>query len=428
MRFLEIHVGEADRVAIMASLLFFLLAANTLIKILRDSLFLGHHAVSELPYLYILVAGIAGAIIAGYTRFTAHVPLTRLILSTNAVIISSLIFFWIVLTFFDRSWSHYAFYIWSAMVSVIAVSQLWTLANQIFTREEGQRSFGLLTAGGTIGGVAAALGVKWSLHLAVDNNHLLWCVAGLYLAASILVFWAEPRLRRKTRTAHLLNTPTVNPGSGMGELLTGSRYVKTIAVLILVSVVVSTLIDFQFKTSAKETYPSTAALTGFFSSYYGWLSVATFVAQVVLTGKTLGSFGLNPSLYITPAALLTGSFAIMIWPGLLAAAATRLADTTLRNSIHRSSMEMLYMALPGHVTKTIKTFLDVVLERAGDATAGFIILLYSLFSLSAYVTYVHFVCVALIFVWIVLIRLLGKDSSGAVDEALVDHQAPLRDE
>jgi ATP/ADP translocase len=56
LRILDIQSGEAYRVGVMASLLFFLIAANNLIKILRDSIFLGHHSVSELPYLYILVA------------------------------------------------------------------------------------------------------------------------------------------------------------------------------------------------------------------------------------------------------------------------------------------------------------------------------------------------------------------------------------
>jgi ATP:ADP antiporter, AAA family len=428
-RVLDIRPGEVYRVAVMASLLFMLLAANNLIKILRDSLFLGQHSVSELPYLYILVAIIAGAIIGAYTSYTVSLSLTRLILVTNAIILSNIVFFWFLLTYFNPHWSHYAFYIWSAIASVIAVAQLWTLANRIFTPDEGKRSFGLLMAGGTAGGIAAAFGVKWSLHLALESNHLLWCVAGLYLAASALVFWAEPRLEGKTSERfEQLNIPKDNEASGIGELLSGSRYIKTIATLILVSVIVSTLIDFQFKTSAKETYPSTAALAGFFSSYYGWLSAATFIAQVALTGKTLGKFGLNPSLYLTPGALLTGSLALMVWPSLLAATLTRMADTTLRNSIHRSSMEILYMALPAHVTKRIKTFLDVVVERVGDATAGFIILLYSLLSLNAYITYVHFVCVALIFVWILVIQFLGTASSGAADKGLSPQEFGLRDD
>jgi len=76
-RFFNIRPGDAYRLGIMASLLFLLLAANNLIKILRDSLFLSGHSVSELPYLYILVAVIAGAIIATYTKYTANLSIIR---------------------------------------------------------------------------------------------------------------------------------------------------------------------------------------------------------------------------------------------------------------------------------------------------------------------------------------------------------------
>jgi ATP:ADP antiporter, AAA family len=429
-RFFNIQAGETFRVTVMASLLFLLLAANNLIKILRDSIFLGRHSVSELPYLYILVAIVAGAIIATYTKFTVSLLLTRLILVTNAIIFSNVVFFWFLLTYFDSDWSHYAFYIWSAVASVIAVAQLWTLANQIFTAEEGKRTFGFLAAGGTAGGVAAALAVKWSLHLTVESNHLLWCVGGLYLAASAVVLWAERRLRGKIpeRRLGVPEQPDETRVSGLGELLASSTYLKTIAVLILVSVIVSTLIDFQLKASAKEIYPSREALAGFFSSYYGWLSVATLFAQVLLTGRTLNKFGLNSSLYLTPTALLTGSLALLIQPTLVVAALTRMADATLRNSIHRSGMEIVYMALPASVIRAVKGFLDVVLERVGDASAGFIILLFSFTSMERYITYVHFVCVALIFVWFGLIKSLKVSFSAPTGQALVSQDLFVRDE
>ena len=405
--FLDIRAGTAYRVGVMASLLFFLIAANNLIKILRDSMFLGHHSVSELPYLYILVAVLAAAIIATYTKYTAKLSVIRLILGTNAIILSNIIFFWFLLTYFNPGWSYYAFYIWSAMVSVIAVAQLWTLADQIFTLEEGKRSFGLLSAGGTVGGALAGFGVKWFLHPSVESHHLLWVIAGLYLAASALLLWAQHRVVWKISKSELgiSEKPEETRASSISDLLAGSAYLKTIAVLIFVSVIVSTLIDFQFKSAAKQAYPSAGALAGVFSSYYGWLSVTTFFAQVVLTGKILSTVGLKLSLYLTPGTLLLGSLAIMIWPGLLTVVLTRMADATLRDSIYRSAMKTLYMPLSGKVKKTVKTFLDVVIERTGDATAGFIILLTLSFT-GGYSTYIQFGCVALIVLWMLMIALL----------------------
>ena len=399
---INLRGAETNRVWVMALLLGLLIGANNLIKILRDSVFLGHHSVSELPYLYIIVAIMAGVIIAAYTKYTASTSIIGLILATNAIIFSSTILFWVLLTYFDSGWSHYAFYIWSAMATVIAVAQAWTLANYIFTPEEGRKSFGLIAAGGTVGGVAASFGAEWSIHFSAESNPLLWVVAGIYLVASMLVIWAKSQLKDKGFEGATANTEISEKAytGGISGLLSGSTYLKSIGVVILVSVIVSTLIDFQFKTGAKQTYPSTRDLAGFFSSYYGWLNVATLFVQLLLTGKILSKLGLASSLNITPSALLSGSVAIMLWPGLSTAMVTRMADAILRNSIHRSGMEIIYMAVPASVVKAVKTFLDVVVERVGDASAGFIILLFSLFATERYVAYVHFICVGLIVAWL----------------------------
>jgi AAA family ATP:ADP antiporter len=245
-----------------------------------------------------------------------------------------------------------------------------------------------------VGGAAAGFGATWAVERSFEANHLLWVVAALFVVASLLVLCVDRHIKRQFMQNEI--EPPRQAGEGgagdIGELLSGSRYLKTIAAAILVSVIVSTLIDFQFKAAAKEVHATKDALAAFFSSYHGWLSIATFFTQFVLTGKALSQFGLSLSLYFTPGALLTGSVAIMIWPSLIAAALTRIADATLRNSIHRSSLEIIYMAVPPDTLKTIKTFLDVVIERAGDASAGFIILLYGLISLDANVRYVHLVC------------------------------------
>ncbi len=426
-RTFAIRPGEGYRLGVMAALLFLLIAANNLIKILRDSIFLGHHSVSELPYLYILVALFAGVIIATYTKYTSQVSLIRLILASNAIIVAMLAGFWLLLTYFDGAWSHYAFYIWSAMVSIIAVAQLWTLANQLFNPDEGKRLFGLLAAGGTIGGGAAAFAAKWTLHLSVESDHFLWVVGSIYITASLLLFMTRRRLKDLTpdKGGVLTNESANGAGHNVFAHLAASRYLKTIATMIFVSVIVSTLFDFELKTAAKASFPSKSALAVFFSSYYGWLSVATFFSQVMLTGKTLNKLGLGASLYLTPIALLTGAFGIMIWPGLMAPALTRIADAMLRNSIHRSCMEMLYMAVPGRVLKSIKTFLDVVVERVGDASAGFIILLVGFASLGSYRPYVHFICVGLIFLWIALIRFLRSGYAEALRQEALPQEPSL---
>ena len=55
-RFLDVRPGEAARIGFMAAFLFFLLAANNVIKIVRDSLFLSRFPITQLPYVYLMAA------------------------------------------------------------------------------------------------------------------------------------------------------------------------------------------------------------------------------------------------------------------------------------------------------------------------------------------------------------------------------------
>ena len=105
----------------------------------------------------------------------------------------------------------------------------------------------------------------------------------------------QPRDRAaNARDDRLVTQSKAQDATGVVATLRNSRYLQSIAVLIFVSVIVSTLIDYQFKAAAKEAYPSTDALAAFFGSYYVWLSVVTFLAQVGLTRRLLMGFRSNP--------------------------------------------------------------------------------------------------------------------------------------
>lgn len=400
-----IEQGKTFRILVSASLNFSLITANILTKIVRESVFLSHHSVTELPYLYILVAVFAGMTVTAYSRYTANISLVRLICATNCIIALQVAFFWTVLNYFDPKWSHYAFYLWSAIAGAIGIAQGWSFVCQIFTSKEGERVFGLIAAGGTIGGAGAAFAAAWMIDQSFEVIHLLGFVVVLHLVASSLPFWASQRLKSKDVSDSNNKAGQQNNIEPMA-IIRDSSYLKTMGVLILLSVIVSTLIDFEFKATAKEAHRSSDALAAFFSSYYGWLSIATFFIQFVVTGRSLSTFGLFPNLYLTPGILLAGSLTLLISPSLLAAALTRMADTALRHSIHRTSMEILYMRLPLNVRNKVKAFLDVAVERVGDAIAGIVILLFSLFISDGYLHMIHIICVALIFAWILLIPIL----------------------
>ncbi len=402
-RFFDVRPGEARRVGIMVSLLFFLLAANNVIKVLRDALFLSHYPIRDLAYVYLLAALLAGVIIAVYTRYTVRLPLYQLVLGSHAFIISNVIVFWFLIVIFNFAWSIYAFYIWSAIVGVLAVAQFWTLAGLIFTSRQARRLFGIFSAGGSLGAILGGFGSGWAVNLFMETDELFWLIGALFAGAFGVVWLARNELS-ELQTVALTETPTTgeeraSQQTGALGAIRASGYLQLIAGAIFASVAVSTLIDFQFKAAAKVAYPSKDGLTAFFGSYYAWVAIITFVSQTVLTGRLLTAFGLIPSLLLLPVGLFAGSLGILVWPGLFSTTATRLTDAVLRTSVNQSGMEILYLPLSAIVKRRIKTFLDVVLQRLGDGAAGLIVLFYALFMMHSEPASLGYFSLGLIIIW-----------------------------
>lgn len=432
LRLVDIRPGEATRVGMLVSLFFFLIAANNIIKVVRDSLFLSRFPVTQLPYVYLSVAFLASLVIALYTRYTSRLPLYNLILASNAFIVSNVIIFWFLITFFDFDWVLYAFYIWSAIVGAVAVAQFWGLANETFTSREAKRLFGIVAAGGTFGGILGGFGAKWAVDFFMGTNQLLWVIAALFAGAFGVVCLASRERRGGLSSADKKTSPLrdaeAQEAGGAFRLIRESRYLQMIAALIFVSVIVSTLIDFQFKAAVKEAFPSKDALTSFFGSFYAWLSIITLFVQVVLSGRLLSTLGLTPSLLLLPLALSVGSLGTLVWPGFFAATGIRLADGALRTGVNRSGMEILYLPVPAAVKKKVKTFLDVVVERLGDATAGFVVLFYTLFLMGSDFFTLSYFSIAVILVWAALIYALGGGYLDALRRGLESRDISLEGE
>lgn len=428
-RLLDVRPGEAARIGFMAASLFFMLAANNVIKIVRDSLFLSRFPITQLPYVYLLVALVAGTAVGIYSRYASKLSVAQIILGSHVFIIFNVLIFWVLLAFYDAGWVVYAFYIWSGIVGLVVVAQFWTLANDIFTPREGKRLFGILTAGGTLGGMLGGIGAKWAVSFLFATKELLWLVGALFVGALGVVYLAmrERNTVLAANTSEEVRPKTIeaqDPGGIMGTLRS-SGYLQAITVLIFLSIIVSTLIDYQFKATAKEAYPSTDALAGFFGTYYAALSFVTFFAQLWLTGKALVGFGLTPSLLLLPFTLVAGSISLLLWPGLYAATATRLAEASLRTSVHRSGIEILYLPIPSFIKKKVKVFLDVTVERLGDGTAAFIILFYTLFLEGSDVTRLSYFSIGLILIWISMVFVVQGGYLEALRKSLAYRETSL---
>ncbi|MGZ3441722.1 MAG: hypothetical protein ACXVDD_19515, partial [Polyangia bacterium] len=144
------------------------------------------------------------------------------------------------------------------------------------------------------------------------------------------------------------------------------------AALVAISSLTLMLVDYQFKAAAAAAV-SPAHLAQFLGLIYGILGATALVVQA-LSGTIVRRFGVALALGLMPGLLLAGGLALPMMSLLGRALALRSTDGTLRHSLHRVGMELLYMPLSAKTRTQIKALLDGSVGRFAQATASVLLL------------------------------------------------------
>jgi AAA family ATP:ADP antiporter len=361
--------GELAPVGLLSLYLFLVVTSYYVIKPVRNSLFIERLGADNLPYVYIATALFVGVIIAFYSRYADRVGRQALILGTIAFLVANLIFFWWLLRAGTLLTSG-AFYIWAKLYPLLLVSQFWLLANELFTTAQAKRTFGLVGAGGILGGIAGSA-IAGSFAAMVGSENLLLVSAGILgLCAVVLTVIDRVTEPVRPRPAVSRDRP---PVSAWG-LLRESDHLRTIALILGLTVVVSTIVDWQFNKAIEFFVPGEDAKTAFFGRFFVFLNIASVAIQLLLTSLVLRVFGLGLALLLLPVGLLTGSIGIIIHPGLWTAALAKGAEGSLRYSLDQSTRELLFLPLPTELKYRGKPLVDMVVYRGGTGLAGVIVL------------------------------------------------------
>ncbi len=359
----NIRPEERRGVAAAFLTIFGILAAHTLLETARDALFLARLPAARLPWVYLMIAVLAFGVAqapAGRKRGGRYD--LSLLLGASACVT---FVFWIVGSW-QRPWELYALYVWTGLVGSLAVLQFYTVLGDLYTVTQAKRIYGLVGTGSLLGAVVGA-GVG-RLIAGVLSTPYLVLASAITLALTALgpaLFLKRPVIVHAPRSGASLRQSW--------EMLRSQPYVRGLAALVLVSTVTLTLGDYVFKSAVSRSVP-TGELGAFFATVYAILNFLALIAQVFLSGWLLRSIGLHQALWVLPVLVFLGAGGVALGGGLGAALLLKGADGTLRNSVHRTGTELLFVPLPDAVRSRAKPFIDLVGQRGGQALASLLIL------------------------------------------------------
>lgn len=372
--------GEGRLLWLAALGAFLVLAALTLGKALREALYLGAFPVDSLPTITAAYAALSLPAVLLFTRLLAGRSPRRVLAGGVLVLAAGLALLWL-LAQRGVAWRALVigFYLWTAVGILLLASGFWVVVAELFPLRGAKRLFGLISAGGTAGAMTMGLSLgRLTEHFALLA--LLPLLVGLLLA-----LWVLLRLL-PTEAAAAAPPAAAARGSARESLglVWTNGHLRGLALMIAAAAAASTLIDFQFKEAARAHFLDDQALTGFFGALYGWSGAAALVFQLLVASRLMSRAGIGAALAVLPLALLLGGSAFALLPGLSVIALLRAADGSLRKSLLRPLLEILYVPLPADLRRRTKTFIDSVVDPCAEGlAAGVIALLVSGLGLSS---------------------------------------------
>ena len=346
---------------------FFAVGAFLTGRTVRDALFLQYGDKNQLAWMYVFSAFAVTAAGLAYGRLAIRVRRDKMAVGTATLFAVTFSAFW----FAEKThpaWVYTALYIYVEVMGALALVQFWTLANELFNAREAKRLYGLIGAGGTGANIVAGLlGAKISVAFGAPAL-LLFCTA-LMGGAGAASFAGGVLGKQRLFAKAASGKPSAAKRTGGAARVLQSPHLRTVAMLAAVTFFTTTLVDFQFKVIASNTYKLNE-LAAFFSYFSAGVGVLALGLQLFGTSKLLNRAGVVGALAVLPISLAVGNLTLVIFAVLWAASLAKGADTLFRYSINDATTQILYLPVPAQARIQAKAFIDTVVKPCAIALAG----------------------------------------------------------
>lgn len=383
------------RVAALLFLYNFLaMCAFCVIKPVRSALLLDRMGLIGLLISYMGAAVLTGIVVLATGWVSRRVSSRFAVVTTTVILLINLIFFRFLFDW-GGDWVALVFYIWANLFSNILFTQFWLLAGNQFTAREGKQLFGWVSAGGTVGGIAGSGLVFAGIEmLGTDTVNLIIFSVVLLSACLPIIFYFEYKPRHIETETRETSDP-VKPGIG---LLREFRHLKLIALVSGTSMVVQTIVDYQFNAVVDASFATAEEKAAFFAQFFAGVNIVGLFLQLVLTRTILMRFGVGVALFLLPGTLLLGAIGILVYPILWVALSARMGEAGMRYSIQEATREVLYLPLPASVRSKARPLIDIFGARFFEGFAGLLVLICTVV-LGVSISGLSVVSIVLISVW-----------------------------
>jgi AAA family ATP:ADP antiporter len=317
--------------------------------------------------------------VPAYSWFASRVDRMKLVFGVTAFFVANILLFAVALQA-QVEYIGVFFYVWVGLFSLSIIAQFWSYANDIYTKEAGNRLFPIIAVGMTVGSpVGAAIAER--MFRAQLSPHLMLYLAAALLLATAGFYAASNRTGPISRQTAADAAPI--GGRGAFALVFSSRYIGLIAVLLILLNVVNTVGEFILSdmvvTSAAEagsanpSFDTGAYIGAFYGNYFLWVNLLAVALQILVAPRLIKKFGLAGVLFALPFIAL-GAYGVIAFGATIAV--VRWAKTTENAtdySIMNTAKQLLWLPTSREEKYKAKQAVDSFFVRIGDLAAAVVV-------------------------------------------------------
>jgi ATP:ADP antiporter, AAA family len=406
--FTDVHAGEGATALLLALNVFLLLGAYYFIKPVREALILSGGGAEVKSYAAAGQAILLLGLVPAYGLLADRLPRRALLNAVTAFFVACLVAFY-ALTHAGVSVG-VPFFLWVGIFNLMIVAQFWSFANDLYTKDQGERLFAIVAFGGSLGAVLASVFAGRLIPL-IGVPQLLLVAAGLLVLGAVVSNLVDARERARHEThlpVHLttaeipaatgeyqiqtvedtkkltVSLPGIGPVTRRGtfRLVFQDRYLLLVALLALVLNWVNTTGEYILgRTVASAAEVAVAAGTAgglsvaeyigrFYSQFFFIVNLAGLVLQLFVVSRVLKYLGVKVALLVLPVLALSGYAILAFAPILALVRVVKIAENATDYSIQNTLRAVLFLPTSRDQKYKAKQVIDSFFVRSGDVLSA----------------------------------------------------------
>ena len=424
--FTKVHAEEAATVVLFALCAFFLLTAYYLLKTVREPLILLEGGAEVKLYARAGQALLMGGVVFLYGELARRVGRMKLLAFVFLFFISNLAVFGVLAT--TDAPIGLAFFLWVGVFSYTVVAQLWALAADIYTEEQGKRLFPIIGAGSSIGAVVGAL---FARSLVPFGPPVLMFTAVVILLACVgLILWIERRAKASAVRKEEKHPDEPLADKSAWRVLAHDRYLILIAGLVVFLNWVNSsgeyLLDRTLVVAAadaaKSGADSKAFIGAFKADYFFWYNTIGLALELFVVSRVFKLVGVRKALVVMPVFALLAYGSAFFLPVLAVLRLVKIGENSLQYSLQDTTRHALFLVTTRVEKYVGKTATDTVAVRLGAIMS--MVMVFTGTRLGWSTTTFVAINVVLAVVWLGFVVLIGREHRRRSGEQPAESQAP----